>query len=103
LQLWTVHAPLTQPGVALGTTQASLQPPQLFTSLEGEISQPLLGSLSQFSKPESQLEISHTPLPQVAVACVRLHAVQDEGSQPNAGSLSLTQLPLHDFSPFGQI
>jgi len=69
------HAPLEHLGVAFGYVHFVPHVPQLFTSVEVEISQPFNALASQFPQPASQVPIEQTPVEHFGVACGKTQAL----------------------------
>jgi hypothetical protein len=76
------HTPVLHVALAWGSEQGVPQSPQLPKSRSG-VSHPVVGSLSQFPHPASQLETKHSPLLQPSMAWSRAaHGVQSVSVQP---------------------
>lgn len=104
LHVPTWQTPAWQISLAFNKSQISPQLPQLATLLSRLTSQPLVGSLSQFSNPALQAPSAHAPLAQAGSALGRPahsvpHAPQFTGSvavsdsQPSAGLALQSRYP----------
>jgi hypothetical protein len=75
-QVATVQRPPAHPAVALGTSQAVPQPPQLRGSPVRSTSQPLVALRSQSPRPALHVARPHTPATQAGVPPATEHAVE---------------------------
>ena len=92
---WKVPLEFEQSGAA--AVQALVQEPQV-AGFERSVSQPSPGMLLQLAYPLRHAPRAHCPfVPQVDAALANAHGEHDVAAQPVAGSVVLTQAPLHSF------
>jgi hypothetical protein len=95
-QLVTAHTPATQPTVPFTAVgQAFPQAPQLRESVSLLVSQPFVGSPSQFSQPGLHVPIRHVPLTQSPIAFGGMQGLS-QSPQWRSSLYTSTHEPPHD-------